>query len=355
MVDTIPGKKLKGRRYKPLFTFMHPEEPAHFVVLQDYVSTEDGSGLVHIAPAFGAEDMAASVELGLPVLMTVDDAGRFVSEVRPWSGIFVKDADLLIIKDLQARGLLYLAGTVTHTYPFCWRCDTALLYMARGTWYLRTSENRQRLVELNQEINWIPAHLKNGRFGNWLENNVDWALGRERYWGTPLPIWECADCHHQTVVGAISELSDLAERDLSDLDLHRPYVDEVKFPCPECGAQMSRVPEVIDVWFNSGSMPVAQWHFPFADRSVFRRQYPADFICEGVDQTRGWFYSLHAISTLLFNQVAFKNVISCGLFLDARGQKMSKSRRNMIDPWEMFAQYGSDAFRWYLYTSRFTG
>jgi isoleucyl-tRNA synthetase len=351
VVETFSGRRLKGRRYQPLFTFLQPDKPAYRVVMQDYVSVEDGTGLVHIAPAFGAEDMQAAMDFDLPVLMTVGDDGRFIPEVRPWSGIFVKDADPHIIRDLEARGLLYQAGTYTHTYPFCWRCDTPLLYTARGTWYLRTSEYRDRLVALNQEINWVPEHIKDGRFGNWLENNVDWALGRERYWGTPLPIWECPECRHQRAVGSLTELSELAGRDLSGLDLHRPYVDEVHFPCPECGIEMRRVPELIDVWFDSGAMPVAQWHFPFENRDTFRRQFPADFICEGVDQTRGWFYSLHAISALLHNQVAFKNVISSGLFLDSQGRKMSKSRGNLIDPWEMFAQYGADAFRWYLYTS----
>jgi isoleucyl-tRNA synthetase len=351
VIETIKGRKLKGRRYQPLFTFLHPDKPAHYVINQDYVTVEDGTGLVHIAPAFGAEDMQAAMDFDLPVLMTVDDGGSFVAEVRPWSGMFVKDADPSIIADLQARGLLYRAGTTTHTYPFCWRCDTPLLYTARGTWYLRTSAYRERLVALNQEINWVPEHIKDGRFGNWLENNVDWALGRERYWGTPLPVWECPDCRHQLAVSSLAELSALAGRDLAGLDLHRPYVDEVSGPCPECGAAMRRVPELIDVWFDSGAMPVAQWHFPFENRGAFRRQFPADFICEGVDQTRGWFYSLHAISALLFNQVAFKNVISSGLFLDSEGRKMSKSRGNLVDPWAMFAQYGADAFRWYLYTS----
>jgi isoleucyl-tRNA synthetase len=360
VIDTFKGRKLKGRRYHPLFTFLHPDkrrpgDGAHYVVLQDYVTVEDGTGLVHIAPAFGAEDMQAAMEYDLPILMTVADDGTFVPEVRPWSGKFVKDADPLITADLEARGLLFRAGTYTHTYPFCWRCDTPLLYYARSTWYIRTSQFKQRLVDLNQQINWVPAHIKTGRFGNWLENNVDWALGRERYWGTPLPIWECENCHHQLAVASLSELSGLAGRDLSGLDLHRPFVDEVKISCPECkpegAGEMKRVLELIDVWFDSGSMPVAQWHFPYENRDRFREQYPADYICEAVDQTRGWFYSLHAISTLLFDSVAFKNVICLGLVLDAEGQKMSKSRGNIVDPWEVLNTHGADAFRWYLYTA----
>jgi isoleucyl-tRNA synthetase len=297
VLETFKGKKLKGKRYHPLFTFLLPDKPAYYVILEDYVTTDDGTGLVHTAPAFGAEDMSSAGKLNLPMLMTVSEEGKFVPEVRPWRGMFVKDADPLIIQDLDARGLVFDAGTYTHTYPFCWRCDTPLLYYARSTWYVRTTQYKDKLVSLNQRVNWIPEHVKTGRFGNWLENNVDWALGRERYWGTPLPIWRCTDCDHQQCIGSIAELSEFAGSDLSDLDLHRPYVDEVKCVCPGCGGQMERVPELIDVWFDSGSMPVAQWHYPFENQEIFKEQYPADFICEAVDQTRGWFYSLHAIST----------------------------------------------------------
>jgi isoleucyl-tRNA synthetase len=351
ILERFKGKKLKGVRYKPLFTFIIPDKPAYFVLLEDFVTTEDGSGLVHIAPAFGAEDMQAALKYDLPILMTVTEEGTFIPEVRPWSGKFVKDADPLIVQDLEARGLLLRAGSITHTYPFCWRCETPLLYYARGTWYIRTSQYKDRLVALNQEINWVPEHIKDGRFGNWLENNVDWALGRERYWGTPLPIWECQSCHHQLAIGSIAELAEFAGRDLSSLDLHRPYVDQVQLTCPECDGSMQRVAELIDVWFDSGSMPVAQWHFPFENQEIFAHQHPADFISEAVDQTRGWFYSLHAISTLLFDKVSFKNVICLGLILDAQGQKMSKSRGNIVDPWEVLKIHGADAFRWYLYTA----
>jgi isoleucyl-tRNA synthetase len=349
--ETFKGKKLKGVKYQPLFTFLALDKPAHYVVLGDFVTTEDGTGLVHLAPAFGAEDMEAGLEYDLPILQTVAEDGTFIPEVRPWSGKFVKDADPLITDDLDGRGLLYRVETYTHTYPFCWRCDTPLIYYARGTWYVRTTEYKQQLTSLNQEINWYPEHIKNGRFGNWLENNVDWALGRERYWGTPLPIWECEDCHHQLAVGSVAELSEMAGQDLSDLDLHRPYVDEVQFECPECDGKMNRVLELIDVWFDSGAMPVAQWHYPFENEEEFNQQYPADYICEAVDQTRGWFYSLHAISTLLFEQVCFRNVISLGLILDADGLKMSKSRGTVVDPWDVINEHGADAFRWYFYTA----
>jgi isoleucyl-tRNA synthetase len=350
--ETFKGRKLKGLRYQPLFTFLLPDKPAHSVILGDFVTTDDGTGLVHIAPAFGAEDMQAALEYDLPVLMTVGEDGAFIPEIRPWRGKFVKDADPLIIQDLDGRGLLFRAERYSHTYPFCWRCSTPLLYLARGTWYLRTTQFRDRLVDLNRQISWVPDHIQEGRFGNWLENNVDWALGRERYWGTPLPVWECRACRHQVCVGSLAELSAFAGDDLSELDLHRPYLDEILFPCPECkeGA-MERVPELIDVWFDSGAMPVAQWHYPFENQEMFEIQFPADFICEAVDQTRGWFYSLHAISTLLFDQSSFKNVICLGLILDEQGVKMAKSRGNIIDPWDVIQANGADAVRWYLYTA----
>lgn len=351
IVDRFKGKQLEGKRYEPLFKFLPLETPAHRVVLGDFVTTEDGSGLVHIAPAFGADDMNVSIEQNLPILQTVAPDGTFIKEVEPWAGVFVKDADPDITKNLQERGLLFRSGTIIHTYPFCWRCSTPLLYYARPTWYVRTSAFKKRLVELNEKINWYPGHIKNGRFGNWLENNVDWALGRERFWGTPLPVWQCTACNHQVCIGSVSELSQFAGQDLSDLDLHRPYVDQIALACPECGGTMNRVPELIDVWFDSGSMPVAQWHYPFENEEKFRQQFPADFICEAVDQTRGWFYSLHAISTLLNDEVAFKNVICLGLILDGDGYKMSKSRGNVASPWEVIEKNGADAMRWYLYTA----
>ncbi|MEN8240630.1 MAG: isoleucine--tRNA ligase, partial [Chloroflexota bacterium] len=351
ILETFKGKKLKGLNYKPLFTFLPSEKKGYYVVLQDYVTMEDGTGLVHTAPAFGGEDMNAALEFDLPVLMTVKADGTFVQEVRPWSGKFVKDADPEIIQDLENRGLMFKTGTYVHTYPFCWRCDTPLLYYARGTWFIRTSVFKPQLLENNNQINWVPDHIKAGRFGNWLENNIDWSLGRERYWGTPLPVWECQDCHHQTCVGSVAELSDLSGQDLSEADLHRPHVDDVMLTCSECEGKMQRVPELIDVWFDSGSMPYGQWHYPYEKDGMFEKQFPADYICEAVDQTRGWFYSLHAISTLYQESVAFKNVICLGHILAEDGSKMSKSRGTAVDPWQVFDKHGADAFRWYLYTA----
>ncbi len=358
VLETFKGKKLKGTRYQPLFTFLPPEKPAHYVVMGDFVTTADGTGLVHIAPAFGADDMRVAMEYDLPIIMTVAPDGAFIPEVTPWRGVFVKDADPSIIIDLNNRGLLYRTEGYTHTYPFCWRCHTPLLYYAREAWYIRTSQFKDRLVELNQTINWVPDHIKDGRFGNWLENNIDWALSRERYWGTPLPIWECADpnnpeagCKHQYCIGSMAELSQLSGRNLTDLDMHRPHVDGVHFACQKCGGKMTRVPELIDVWFDSGAMPYAQWHYPFENQDKFKNQFPADYICEAVDQTRGWFYSLHAISTMLFDSVAYKNVICLGHIQDADGRKMSKSLGNIVQPWDVLNVHGADALRWYLYTA----
>lgn len=351
VVDRFKGRALKGKHYQPLFTFVPPSKPAYRVALADFVTTEDGTGLVHIAPAYGADDMQLGLDEDLPIIMTVAPDGTFISDVRPWAGKFVKDADPYIIEDLDARGLLFRAQTYTHSYPFCWRCSTPLLYYARPTWYIRTSQFKDRMVELNERINWYPGHIKNGRFGNWLENNVDWALGRERFWGTPLPVWECENCHTQECIGSVAELSQRAGRDLSELDLHRPHVDKIMLPCTECGQKMQRVPELIDVWFDSGSMPVSQWHYPFEHQDEFQRNFPADYICEAVDQTRGWFYSLHAISSLLFDSQSFKNVICLGLILDSQGQKMSKTRGNIVDPWSVINTNGADAMRWYLYTA----
>jgi isoleucyl-tRNA synthetase len=359
VMERFKGKKLKGTKYHPLFTFMPLEKPAHYVVLGNFVTIEDGTGLVHIAPAFGADDMEVSKTYNLPVLLTVGPDGAFLPQVTPWRGVFVKEADPSITADLDQRGLLFRAETYTHTYPFCWRCDTPLLYYARESWYIRTSAFKERLVELNRQINWVPEHIKEGRFGNWLENNIDWALSRERYWGTPLPVWECPECQHRDCIGSVKELSEKAGQDLSNpsinsgrgLDLHRPYVDNIHWDCPKCGGKMTRVLDLIDVWFDSGSMPVSQWHYPFENKEKFESQFPADYICEAVDQTRGWFYTLHAISTLLFDKPSFKNVICLGLVVDADGQKMSKSRGNVVDPWDVINDSGADAFRWYFYTS----
>ena len=351
VVRTLKGKELVGTHYQPLYTFLPVDKKAYYVVAGDFVTTKEGTGVVHMAPAFGAEDLEMAKEYDLPILQTVDPKGAFVNAVTPWRSLFVKEADPLIIEELKGRGLMYNVGTYRHVYPFCWRCDTPLLYYAKTTWYIETTRLKDRLVANNEKINWYPSHIKEGRFGNWLANNVDWALGRERYWGTPLPVWECEACRHQECIGGIAELEERTGRSLRDLDLHRPYVDRVTWPCAKCGGTMRRVPEVIDCWFDSGAMPVAQWHYPFENQELFREQFPADFICEAVDQTRGWFYSLHAISTLLFDEPCFLNCVCLGLILDAEGEKMSKSRGNVVDPWSVLNVHGADALRWYLYTA----
>ncbi len=352
VVKRFKGKDLLGMSYNPLYTFLPVEQKYAYVVAGDFVSTEDGTGIVHIAPAFGVDDMNVSQANNLPVLQTINAEGAFIDAVTEYRGMWVKDADPEITRDLRKRGLLYKSGKVEHTYPFCWRCDTPLLYFARDAWFLRSTAYRNKMIDLNQTINWVPEHVQDGRFGNWLNDLKDWALGRERYWGTTLPIWVDDRTGESICVGSVAELSKLAGRDLTNLDLHRPYVDDITFPNPNgSGGTMHRVPEVIDVWFDSGSMPLAQWGYPAHNHDKFEVQYPADYICEAVDQTRGWFYTLHAISTMLFEQVSFKNVICLGLILDGDGQKMSKSKGNIVDPWDVMNTHGADAFRWYLFTS----
>ncbi len=347
--ETFPGSALAGRRYRPPFEFVTPDKPAWRVVTGDFVSTDEGTGIVHIAPAFGADDMAVGRANDLPVVMPVDDEVKFTAEVTPYAGMFVKDADTVIIRDLGAAGILFSSRPYTHNYPHCWRCHAALIYFAKSSWYVRTTQRKDDLLAANEAVNWYPEHIKHGRFGDWLENNIDWSLSRERYWGTPLPIWRCPDGHDHCV-SSRAELSELAGRDLSDLELHRPYVDEVAFPCPTCGAEARRVPEVIDAWFDSGSMPVAQWHYPFENQELWEQRFPADFICEAIDQTRGWFYSLIAISTLLYKKSSYKNVVCLGHILDGDGRKMSKSLGNVVDPWSVLDHQGADALRWYLFT-----
>ncbi len=352
VLETLKGSDLLGMRYEPLYRFYPVDKEYAYVVAGDFVSTDDGTGIVHIAPAFGADDMEAGRKYDLPIVQTVDAAGRFRPEVTPWAGVFVKDADPAIQEELASRGLLYKSGTYEHTYPFCWRCDSPLLYWAKETWYVRTSAKRDRLVDLNQQINWYPEHIKNGRFGNWLENNVDWALGRDRYWGTPLPIWrsDAPGSDYAECIGSVAELEAKVGHTLEDLDLHRPYVDQLTWPAPD-GGTMRRVTEVADCWFDSGSMPVAQWHYPFENQEVWERQKQADYICEAIDQTRGWFYTLHAVSTLLFDRPAFKNVLCLGHILAEDGSKMSKSRGNVVNPWDVFDAHGADATRWNMYTA----
>lgn len=352
VVKRFKGKELAGMHYNPLYTFLPVEQDYAYVLLGDFVSTEDGSGLVHIAPAYGADDLEAGKQYKLPVLHAVNNSGHFVDAATPFRGMWFKEADPEIIRDLKVRGLMYKSERHVHNYPHCWRDDTPLMYLARDSWFIRTTQERQTMIDLNQTINWVPDHVRDGRFGNWLDELKDWALGRERYWGTPLPIWIDDKTGEQMMVGSVAELSQLAGRDLSQLDLHRPWVDEITFPNPKgTGGTMRRVPEVIDVWFDSGAMPVAQWGYPAHNQDMFEAQYPADYICEAVDQTRGWFYTLHSISSMVFGSVAYKNVICLGHILDSKGEKMSKSKGNIVDPWEVMNLHGADAMRWYLYTS----
>lgn len=349
------GTELAGLHYEGLYRGVPGTgdtvewAQAYRVVADDYVSLVDGTGVVHIAPAYG--DLEIGRRHGLPTLFSVDLQGMVLPEIREFEGRFFKEADPLIIRDLKDRGLMYKSGRTKHTYPFCWRCDAPLLFFAKSSWYIRTTACKERLISGNQEIHWEPEHIKNGRFGNWLENNVDWAISRERYWGTPLPIWECA-CGHQECIGSVAELSAKTGKDLSKLDLHRPYVDEVTWACAKCGGTMTRIIDVADAWFDSGAMPVSQWHYPFENVNLFEQEHAgyADFISEAVDQTRGWFYSLHALGTLLFDRPAFKNVICLGHILDEKGLKMSKHKGNVVNPWTVLDEHGADALRWYLYT-----
>jgi isoleucyl-tRNA synthetase len=351
VVREMKGEDLLGMHYEPLYRFLPVTQDYAYVIHGDFVSMGDGSGIVHIAPAFGADDMEVGMAYGLPVLQTVAPTGAFVDAVTPWAGVWVKDADKPIKRELKSRGLLYREEQYIHDYPFCWRCKTPLLYYARATWYIETTRYRQKLIDLNQTINWVPEHIRDGRFGNWLEDLRDWALGRERYWGTPLPVWTCDGCDYKHCIGSVDELAQLSGQDLSELDLHRPYVDEITFACEKCGSTMRRVPELIDVWFDSGAMAVGQWGYPFKNQAMFEQQFPADYICEAVDQTRGWFYSQHAIAGMLFESVNFKNCICLGHILDEQGRKMSKSLKNIVEPWSVIDKYGADAFRWYMYTA----
>ncbi len=342
--------ELRGVHYEGPFDYVPVEDDWRYVTVSDVVTTSEGTGIVHMAPAFGADDMAVAIEHGLSVINPVDLEGRFVDAVTDFAGQFVKDADADITANLEARGLLVRSGTYRHTYPFCWRCETPLLYYAKPSWYIATTRVRDRLLEVNAGVDWHPEHIRDGRYGNWLENNVDWALSRERYWGTPLPLWRCEDCAEVTAIGSRAELGQHAGRDLSELDPHRPYVDEVTFACAACGGTARRVPEVIDAWYDSGAMPFAQFGYPHVEGSAerFAEFFPAQYICEAIDQTRGWFYSLMAISTLLFDRNSYETVLCLGLIVDPEGKKMSTSRGNVVDPWEIIAAHGADALRWRL-------
>lgn len=349
IVGEMKGRELLKMEYEQLIPYGKVDKKAFYVVPGDFVSLEDGSGIVHMAPAFGEDDNILGKKFDLPMLQLVDREGKMTQEVTPWAGMFVRDADPQIIRYLKDRDLLFKKERLTHSYPFCWRCDTPLLYYARKSWYIKTTAYKDRLIEINNTVNWYPKFVGEGRFGNWLENMVDWALSRDRYWGTPLNVWKCESCGSLTSVGSRQELIEKAIEDIApDIELHRPYVDDVHLRC-ECGGTMSRTPEVIDCWFDSGSMPVAQHHYPFEHREEFMEKlFPADFICEGIDQTRGWFYSLMSISAFLFDQSPYKNVLVNNLVLDKSGQKMSKSKGNTVDPWEIIEKYGADTLRWYL-------
>lgn len=349
ILERFKGRDLEYKEYTPLFDFVSPSEKCWYVTCDDYVTLTDGTGVVHIAPAFGEDDAQVGRKYNLPLVQLVDGKGCMTAETK-WSGVFCKDADKSILKDLDERGLLFSTPEFEHDYPFCWRCDTPLIYYARESWFIRETAVRDNLVKNNGNINWIPKGIGEGRFGNWLENIQDWALSRNRYWGTPLPIWEC-ECGHRHVIGSIEELREMSPNCPEKLELHRPYVDAVTITCPKCGKQMHRVPEVIDCWFDSGSMPFAQYHYPFENKELFESQFPADFISEAVDQTRGWFHSLLGISTLLFDTTSYKNVLVQGLVQDEDGQKMSKSKGNAVDPMDELSKFGADSLRWYFYTN----
>jgi isoleucyl-tRNA synthetase len=349
VLETYVGRDLEYKEYEPLFDFAKPAEKAYYVVCDSYVTLTDGTGIVHIAPAFGEDDSRVGHRYGLPFVQLVDGKGEMTSET-PWAGMFCKDADKEVFADLKKRGLLFKALRFEHSYPFCWRCDTPLIYYARDSWFIKMTEVKDQLIRNNNTVNWIPESIGKGRFGDWLNNVQDWGVSRNRYWGTPLNVWECS-CGHRHAVGSIAELKELSSNCPEDIELHRPYIDAVTIPCSECGGEMRRVPEVIDCWFDSGAMPFAQWHYPFENKEVFEENFPADFISEAVDQTRGWFYSLLAISTLIFDQAPYKNVIVLGHVQDENGQKMSKSKGNAVDPFDALEEHGADAIRWYFYSN----
>ncbi len=350
IVETYTGNDLKGLEYEPLFDYAAPTEKCWYVVADSYVTTTDGTGIVHAAPAFGEDDARVGRENNLPFVQLINTEGKFVEGCGKYEGMFVKDADPVIIDELNEKGLLFKAKAFTHSYPFCWRCDTPLIYYARQSWFIAMTKVHDSLMKNNATVNWMPDNIKDGRFGNFLDNVIDWGLSRERYWGTPLPIWECS-CGHRHLIGSIEELKSMSDNCPDNIELHRPYIDEVKIKCTECGGEMQRVTEVIDCWFDSGSMPFAQWHYPFENKDIFDNNFPADFISEAIDQTRGWFYTLMAISTLIFDKSPYKNVIVLGHVQDKDGQKMSKHKGNVVDPWDVLNNQGADAVRWYFYST----
>ena len=354
ILEEMRGIDLERREYEPLWTCTAEEtkkqgKKGHYITADSYVTMSDGTGIVHIAPAFGEDDNKVGRRYDLPFVQFVDGKGEMTAET-PYAGIFVKKADAPILVDLEKEGKLFSAPKFEHDYPHCWRCNTPLIYYARDTWFIEMTKVRDRLIANNNTVNWIPENIGKGRFGDWLENVQDWGLSRDRYWGTPLNIWECS-CGHRHSIGSIEELKAMSDNCPENIELHRPFIDAVTIKCPECGGEMKRVSAVIDCWFDSGSMPFAQWHYPFENKEIFESQFPANFISEGVDQTRGWFYSLMAISTLIFDKAPYKNVLVLGHVLDKEGQKMSKSKGNAVDPFEALEQYGADAIRWYFYSN----
>ena len=349
VLEEIKGKDLEWIEYEPIMPFVKADKKAYFVTLADYVTAEDGTGIVHTAPAFGEDDYQTGLRYDLPVLQPVNEEGKYTTT--PWQGMFVMDADIEILKWLYEKGKLYKKENILHNYPHCWRCKTPLLYYAKPSWYIEMTKLRDKLIENNNSVEWYPQFVGEGRFGNWLENLKDWAISRTRFWGTPLNIWICDDCGHKTSVGSRKELVERAIEDIDEsIELHRPYVDDVHLKCEQCGGTMTRVQDVVDCWFDSGSMPFAQLHYPFENQEEFEQNFPADFICEGIDQTRGWFYSLLAVSTFVTGKSPYKRVLVNDLILDKEGKKMSKSRGNTVDPFELFEEYGADALRWYLYS-----
>ena len=355
IVRRYSAPELEGVRYRRPFDLVPAqgsEESAWLTVLEDFVTAEDGTGIVHLAPAFGADDYASGQRHGLPMLRPIDDAAVFDAQLPLIGGRFVKDADAVLVADLEARGLVFRYGLATHSYPHCWRCASPLIYMARDSWYIRTTSLRDTMLYNNRQVGWHPPEMGSGRFGEWLEGNVDWAISRERYWGTPLPVWVCDEqSEHLDVIGSYAYLSARVGPLADDFDPHKPFIDELTWPCERCTGTMRRTPEVIDVWFDSGAMPYAQWHYPFENADEWKRHFPAEFICEGVDQTRGWFYSLMAIGTMMGDGPVYRNVVVNDIVLDAQGLKMSKSRGNVVNPWEAIAQFGADAIRWYFVSS----
>ena len=347
VLETYVGKDLEGKEYEPLFAFAKLNKKAYYVTCDTYVTLTDGTGVVHIAPAFGEDDANVGRKYDLPFLQLVDEKGEMTEET-PWAGTFCKKADPMVLEDLDKRGLLFSAPNFEHSYPHCWRCNTPLIYYARESWFIKMTDVKENLIRNNNTVNWIPESIGKGRFGDWLENVQDWGISRNRYWGTPLNIWEC-ECGHAHSIGSIEELKSMSSNCPDNIELHRPFIDEVTIKCPHCGKEMRRVPEVIDCWFDSGAMPFAQHHYPFENQELFEQQFPAEFISEGVDQTRGWFYSLLAISTLIFDKAPYKNVLVLGHVQDKDGQKMSKSKGNAVDPFEALEKYGADAIRWYFY------